>query len=142
MRGIVFKGNSLLVMRRDKFGKQYYTLPGGGVDIGETTEQTLQREMREETGLKLGDARLVFIEDAGEPYGTQYIYLIDYIDGEPQLSPDSTEAGITSLGKNIYQPGWLAVTELTKVSFISERIRQAILKSLQAGFPDKAVNIS
>src|SRR5690348_11455988 len=97
VRGIVFKDNSLLVMKRNKFGHEYYTLPGGGIGMGETAEHTLAREMAEETGVQLGDARLVFIENAGEPYGTQYIYLIDYVGGEPHLAADAPEASIASL---------------------------------------------
>ncbi|MCX4821367.1 NUDIX domain-containing protein [Streptomyces sp. NBC_01142] len=34
-------------------------LPGGGIDPGEQTRETLERELQEETGLELLDARLV-----------------------------------------------------------------------------------
>src|SRR6185437_14732392 len=137
VRAIVFKDNQLLVMKRNKFGKKYCTLPGGGVDMGEAEEHALRRELAEETGLNLGDARLVFIEQAGEPYGTQYIYLVDYLGGEPVLNPASDEAGINTLGQNIYEPGWLPLEELPMTPFISERLKLAILKCVKEGFPDK-----
>lgn len=142
VRAIVFKGNDLLVMKRNKFGKQYATLPGGGIDIGETADQALVRELQEETGLRLGGARLVFVENAGEPYGEQFVYLVDYLGGEPSLSPDSVEASINQMGKNLYEPAWLPVKELETVAFISEKVRQAILRALKGGFPDKVVDIS
>lgn len=142
MRAIVFKDNNLLVMKRNKFGTQYYTLPGGAIDMGESADQALLREMTEETGIQLGDARLVFVEDGGEIYGVQYIYLANYVDGEPRLSPNSDEASINALGKNTFEPLWLPLADLKAVSFVTERLKTAILQAVQNGFPEKPVTIS
>lgn len=141
VRAIVFRDNNLLVIKRNKFGSHYFTLPGGGISIGETSDRTLAREMAEETGLQLGDARLVFIENSGEVYGMQYIYLVDYVGGEPKLSPTSGEADINALGKNTYEPVWLPLAELPAVPFITERLKQAILTALKQGFPEQPVTL-
>ena len=42
VRAIVVKENKLLVMHRNKFGHEYDTLVGGGIDVGETPEQALK----------------------------------------------------------------------------------------------------
>ena len=141
VRAIVFKDNQLLVIKRNKFGKRYCTLPGGGVDMGETEEQALRRELAEETGLSIGGVRLAFVEQAGDPYGTQYVYLADYLGGEPALNPASDEAGINALGQNIYEPAWLPIDELPAVPFISERLKQAILKGIKEGFSEKVMEV-
>lgn len=137
VRAIVFKDNQLLVIKRNKFGTVYYTLPGGGIGVGESAEQALRRELEEETGIKISSVRPVFMEAAGEPFGTQYVYLCDYLGGDPVLSPDSIEAKINELGKNLYEPVWLSIEELSGTSFMSPNLKQAIVASIKGGFPEQ-----
>jgi ADP-ribose pyrophosphatase YjhB (NUDIX family) len=84
-RAIIERGDEILVMKRDKFGQQYYILVGGAVDMGETAEQALIREVKEETGLVVDNFNLVFVEDAGAPYGIQYVYLCKDPGGETSI---------------------------------------------------------
>lgn len=142
VRAIVFKDNSLLVIKRNKFGTKYCTLPGGGIEMSESAEDALKREMAEETGLSLGNARLIFIEHAGAPYGDQYVYLVDFLGGDPELRPDSIEASINSLGQNTYEPAWLPIQELAQSHFVSERVKQAIIAGVKNGFPKQAVELT
>lgn len=137
VRAIVLRGDKLLVMRRDKFGHRYYTLIGGSMAPGEDTRQTIQRELLEETSMKLTGARPVFKEEAGDPYGTQYIYLCEVAGDEPQLPPDSEEAKINALGQNLYTPLWMSLEEFRTVPFRSDRLRRAILAGIENGFPEK-----
>jgi ADP-ribose pyrophosphatase YjhB (NUDIX family) len=41
----------ILLIRQEKPGKQYWMLPGGGIDAGETLVQALKRELAEECGI-------------------------------------------------------------------------------------------
>jgi len=141
-RAIVVKDDALLVMHRNKFGEEYYTLVGGGVDVGETPEQTLVREVKEETTLDVANPRLVFVEEAGDPYGDQYIFLCDYAGGEVSLPPESDEAKINELGKNMYTPMWLQVKKLPDVPFLSETLKATLIQSFLHGFPDQPQTIT
>lgn len=137
VRVIVFQDGKLLVMKRNKFGSEYYTLVGGGVKLNETLENALWRELHEETGIEVGSARLVFVEDDGGFYGTQYVYLCDYKGGQPALREDSDEAQISAMGQNTYETMWLPLEQLKSVSFRSTSVAEAILDGIQNGFPQE-----
>lgn len=51
MRAVILRGRNLLMVYSSKVGD--YKFPGGGVDAGESHEQALARELREECGASL-----------------------------------------------------------------------------------------
>lgn len=135
VRAIVIKDDHLLVMHRNKFGKEYDTLPGGRIERGESHAEALLRELSEETGVLVDKPRLIYIEHAGEPYGDQFIFLCDYVGGEPALRADSDEEAINKLGENLYVPGWLNINDLTDRPFVSPELKRRIIGALQTGWP-------
>lgn len=141
VRAIIIQDEQLLVMHRNKFGTEYDTLPGGNIEMSETPERALVREVDDETSIAFKNPRLVFIEEAGVPYGTQYIYLCEFVTGTPALRHDSEEEKINRLGKNLYEPRWVKLSDLPTKPFLSERLKQAILRGVKHGFPDKPTDI-
>lgn len=141
-RAIVFNGDQMLVMERFKLGKTYYTLLGGTVEAAEDPAAAAIREVREESGLAIVNPRLVFIEEAGNPYGDQYIYLCDYTGGEPALQPDSEEAFWTKPEVNTYKPIWLSINELKEKPFVSPLLKEAILMAVEHGWPSQPYKFS
>ena len=49
----------LLEKRKNQPGKGKWSVPGGLVELGETAEQAVIREVKEETSLEMNDPRLV-----------------------------------------------------------------------------------
>lgn len=141
VRAIIIRDEQLLVMHRNKFGTEYDTLPGGNIEIGETFDQALVREVGEETSIQFAEPRLVFVEEAGNPYGTQYIYLCKYVDGAPSLREGSEEDHINRLGKNLYDPRWVKLSDLPTRAFVSEKLKTAILRYAKEGFPQNPQQI-
>lgn len=141
VRVIIVKDNSLLVMHRNKFGHEFYALVGGGIDIGESQEEALYREVAEETGLQIKNPKLVIVEDAGDMYGVQYIYTADYVAGEPALAIDSPEALIHASGKNLYTPIWLPLDDLPNVTFMPPELKQLLVKHLSSGWPADPIEL-
>ena len=61
----IFRDGQVLIVRRGRPPAQgLYTLPGGGVELGETLEQAVIREVREETGLAIAPLALVGFREA------------------------------------------------------------------------------
>src|SRR5690606_24890933 len=136
VRAIVHKDGQLLVMKRFKLGRTYYTLLGGEVKPGEKLEDAVLREVREESGIIVDNPRLKFVEDAGDPFGIQYVYLCDFVSGgQPALEPGSDEVFWSKEGVNTYEPQWLPADKLPEVPLVSPLLQQAILAGLKHGWP-------
>ena len=61
----IFRDGQVLIVRRARPPAHgLYTLPGGGVELGETLEQAVIREVREETGLAIAPLALVGFREA------------------------------------------------------------------------------
>ncbi|WP_106128697.1 NUDIX domain-containing protein [Pseudosporangium ferrugineum] len=87
---IVRDGRVLMVherSRRDE-GREWWTLPGGGIDPGETAEDAVRREVLEEVGLVVKEAR--YLQDLPYPSGMTSVFACTVADGEPVLGPHVT----------------------------------------------------
>ena len=61
---IVQNGKILIVRRSSEPGKGKWSVPGGLVELGETVEQAVVREVREECGLDVEVDRLIDVVDS------------------------------------------------------------------------------
>jgi mutator protein MutT len=80
---IVHDGKVLLVKRKHEPLAGQWSLPGGAVEIGETLEACLVREMREETGLEVTVGPVIEVLDRitrdGEGRVMYHFVLVDYL---------------------------------------------------------------
>jgi 8-oxo-dGTP diphosphatase len=56
---IIIQNRKLLLIHRQKPGRDFYVLPGGGVEFEESFEEACIREVKEETGLDVLALQLV-----------------------------------------------------------------------------------
>lgn len=140
-RAIVINNGKYLVMERNKYGKKYLTLVGGRLEVGETPQKAVIREVFEETGLVVISPRLVFVEAPLENYGKQYIYLCEYTSGEPLLPENSEEFAAAKSGEDTYLPRWAELTELRQnfIPFMSEKLRTELLNCYPDNFPSEPI---
>lgn len=97
----IFRGGKVLIVRRGRApAKGIYTLPGGGVELGETLEQAVIREVREETSLDIEPVELVgfrqvIARDTAGRVERHFVILpfaARYISGEVLLNEELSEA--------------------------------------------------
>nr|NLJ02664.1 NUDIX hydrolase [Bacillota bacterium] len=65
----------IAMVRVDEKDRSYWTLPGGGVEEGESREEAAVREAMEETNLKIKIVRFLF--QGKYAAGTEYCYLAE-----------------------------------------------------------------
>ena len=88
---LVTRGEEILLARSARFRTGYYSCLAGFVEIGETPEQTIEREVREESGVEVENIR--YVESQSWPFPSQLMlgFLADYRSGDIVPEPGEIE---------------------------------------------------
>ncbi|MEM8966679.1 MAG: NUDIX hydrolase [Bacteroidota bacterium] len=81
----------LLVWHRGLVDHQYFVAPpGGGIQFGETAEQAVYREVKEETGLEVQKSQFLFVYEYVAPplHAIELFFAIEVSTGEPKAGID------------------------------------------------------
>jgi len=122
---IIRDGKVLIVRRARPPAGGLYTLPGGGVEVGENLVQAVVREVQEETGLAVEPVALAGYREAivrdGEGRVERHFVILPFaarwIAGEPVLNEELSEAM------------WLRPSELTGLT-----TTQGLAEIIEAAF--------
>ena len=86
-RAVIFKGEKILLCKSK--GHDYYFLPGGHIEFGETARQALQRELSEELGSGYRSAKSIgileqtFVQRGKTHHEINFVFLVRLFDTAP-----------------------------------------------------------
>jgi len=113
VRGLLRKENKILVLEEEYKGEVYYYLPGGGIEFLETSENALQREMKEELNIDIEEYQLlhiisnIFEIEGIKAHEIAQIYEIYNIDNERLIDGTAMEGDLMPCKMK-----WIATDEL------------------------------
>jgi ADP-ribose pyrophosphatase len=119
---VVFKGERVLLVKRGKAPSAgTWAIPGGSVGLGETLRLAAEREVLEETGVRIraGEPVLTFETIETDPDGqVRFHYVIvdlaaEHLGGEPQAASDADEAR------------WVSAADLQRLN-VNRRTRELL----------------
>jgi ADP-ribose pyrophosphatase YjhB (NUDIX family) len=100
---LAIAGRVLLVRRAKEPLKGRWTLPGGTVELGETLEEAVVRELKEETGLQVVPREVLAVLDRIHRENGRVVYhyvIVDYlcdrVSGELRAGSDAAELVLAS----------------------------------------------
>ena len=102
--GVVLIDGRVVLIRRGKEPlRGRWVIPGGTVELGETLQEALVREMQEETGILVRPREVVLVFDRIQREGpsVEYHYVIidyacDYVSGELRAGSDADEVALVA----------------------------------------------
>ncbi|PWT99711.1 MAG: NUDIX hydrolase [Candidatus Melainabacteria bacterium] len=123
---VVVQDSKILLVKHRKGTRQYWVLPGGRLEYGETFQECGIRELKEETGLEVEVQDFLFLSEAIAPDRSRHIVNI-YLKGK-------VTGGTMKLGSEPVLAGvdFLPLAELGKITLFPP-IAQAIINSLPNG---------
>ncbi len=116
----------LLIQRKNEPCKGKWAFPGGFMDIDETTIDAARRELKEETGLVVGELHRVGIFDAVDRDPRERIITVAYY---TILDKPAEVSGLDDAA----QAKWFFLTELSDLAFDHKEILQEAERVLGDG---------
>ena len=118
-RAIIFDGDEVILLfrrRKTEDGiKEYYAIPGGGQEQGETITECVIREIKEEYNL---DVKIKeFLGQVGDDKALGYIYYCEIVGGNLELGGEEKEHNNDD---NYYEIQKIKVSELDNYNIFDE----------------------
>ena len=126
-RAIIIENGKLLTMFRRKIKdgkvKEYYVIPGGGLENGETKQQNVIRELKEEMNVDI--KVLNFVGKVEENDREDNYFYCEITNGTPHLGGEELDR---MTEENYYQPTWVDLKDLDNIDI---SCKEFILKCIE-----------
>jgi len=126
--GIVIKDQQILLIHRRKNGLEYWVFPGGHRQTGETGEDSVLREIEEETSILAQNPKLIFEKYDQDKKQKDFYYLCDWLSGKiPKLNG---EEAVRLNQNNFYEPLWLDLKDCRDLNILPKVAKSWLLDYL------------
>ena len=135
---LIIHNNKILTHRN--INKDHYCIPGGRIEIGESSEETVKREIQEELGKKIKiEKYLTTIENFFELEGKKYheIYFLYKAEFENEEDKKIDYKMQNKEGKDYLQYHWLDLDKIDEYNILPECIKQVLTSD---EFPRHIIN--
>ncbi|WP_209972405.1 NUDIX hydrolase [Paenibacillus eucommiae] len=125
--GVLIEDGSILLVKQKVSSDRNWSLPGGKVEVGESLENALLREMSEETGLEIKIKKLLYVCDLPEatPSLVHITFLLEKVSGEIRMPTNEYET------TQIYDVKMVPIQDLIDYGF-----SETFIKIVESGFQD------
>ena len=124
---VVHQYKVLLVLRGKAPAKGMWAIPGGSVNLAETLQAAAEREILEETGLRVKAGEVIYVFDKiewDEADRVRYHYVIIDLQAEPV---DPTQLLIPA--DDVVDAGWFSLADLDRLNLpVSDTTRTLLQK--------------
>ncbi len=131
---LVARQNYILLVHHKKEDRDYWLLPGGGLEASESIEECVRREMLEETGYEARPLKLLFTSETLYPGRERHIvhmtFLSEITGGGPKGSED----------ERIIDHRFVDIEEFLSYKFYPN-IKKEIAEAARNGFKNDALHL-
>ncbi|HOX61012.1 MAG TPA: NUDIX domain-containing protein [Candidatus Magasanikbacteria bacterium] len=122
--GVITHDGKILLMKRKKLDREYFVIPGGTVDVGETLTETLKREILEETNLEITLTKQKPIHTFHRGRDEYYFFITEFT-GEAELGGPEKNF---SNPNNSYELVWINLHDIPKINLLPTHAREIVAK--------------
>ena len=122
---ILDQEKNILLIHRFFKNREYYVLPSGGVENGESIEQAALREIKEETSLDATLGKKVFEFYNEFDKRINVFFLVTEFTGTPQLG--GPEA-VRNSKEDSYVLEWHSINEIKKLNLVPEEVKISLIE--------------
>lgn len=122
---VIIKNGMILLIHRLRDGEEYFVLPGGGVEEGESIEEATTREVKEETSFdaKINKKLWEFPNEYNGKITMHHFYLVTDFSGELKLGGEEAEQNSP---ENHFELEWHKLDKIQNLPLYPKTIKEKL----------------
>ena len=120
-RAIIYFGDKIATMYREKNDRIFYTFPGGGMEENESEEECVVREVMEEFGMTIKPLKKVYTYE--NQISIEHFYICEWISGE--FGSGEGEEYQSDRNNGVYIPKLVNVSDIPSLPLMPPEVAKA-----------------